>query len=336
MGELNFIHADAGMAERGMLWHVRQADMEIDQSAGAELISNTWSLTIAEPEWEADPIEIGHFIYAPGTEWGGPVTNVLHSTEEATVTLQGPTWRGLLFQRRIEPPAGSAYLVLNRVDANEAIRTAIGSKYGSLFSPEQGTAGIVVSAQWRYQTVAGGLHSVLRSAGARLKLSFDNVNATVKVSAESVNDLTDIVEISQDYGVNFTSQKGNIEYANHCLALGNGQLEERAVLNVYFYNGQYYTARPADMQEEDLRTVLLDYPNAEDADELLTSAIERLQEKSLIQSIKIDSELIGLDAQLGDIIAVRDRLTGMAATSEVVRKILTIQDARLSISTEVG
>lgn len=336
MDGLIFIHANAEFEEQGVLSAILSADMEVDQSVGAELIDNTWSITISADAWEQDPVRIGDYVYAPGTEWGGPVTTLQNSTSEGSITLQGPTWRGLLFQGRIEPPAGEAYLVLNNVDANEAIDTAIGDKFGGLFNVPSAASGISVSASWRYQTIAGGLHSALRAAGARLVLVFNNLTGKVDISATTVDDLTDEVEISQDYGVNFVSTDGNIQFANHCLALGSGQLTARIVLNVYAYNGQYYTTKPAGMTDAEIRTVLLDYPNTEDQQELLRVAIERLEEKAAVQSIRIDAELIGLNAELGDLIGVRDRLTGMTATSEVVRKILTITDGRIVVSTEVG
>ena len=332
-----FIHAGADFEEHGVIGEIMSADMEVSQATDAELIDNTFSVTVAESVWEADPILEGHHIYALDSEWGGPVTLVRHSTRDRSVTVQGPTWRGLLFQRRIEPGPGDDYLVLTGVDANAAISAAVGDKYGSLVYVDPAASGITVSAQWRYQTVAGGLHSVLRAYGARLAVRFNNVLDRIELSAEAVDSLTDEIEISQDYGVDFTSVTGNVELANHCLALGSGELAGRTVLNVYRYNGQYYTTRPEGLAYEDLRTVILDYPNAEDADDLLQSAIEKLSETAPEQSITVDQLTAEIsDVELGDLIGVRDRLTGMAAESEITSKILKITDGNLSIDVKVG
>ena len=333
--DMMFIHADSNFEEKGVLTEIKSADIEIRQDPEAEYIDNTFSITLDEAIWANDPIYCGDYVYVPNSEWGGVVTLLKHSTEDQTVVIQGATWRGLLFQRRVEPPEGEGYKVLTSVDANEAIRQAVGIKYGSLFSVTSESAGVNVSAQWRYQTVADALHATLRAYGLRLNVTFNNSIPTVILSAEAVDDLTDEIEISQDYGVNFQSETGNIESANHCLALGAGQLASRNVLNVYYYNGQFYTSKPAGLAEADIRTVILDYPNAEDNDELLKSAIERLTEHIPHESINIDQELIDLDAQLGDIIGVRDRLTGMVGTSEISKKILTIIDGVLTIDSEV-
>jgi len=337
MDSMMFIHADENRDEINALLEIEQADIEINIEAGSAYIDNTWSITIPESVWEQHPIQEGHYVYIPGTEWGGMATLVVHSTESRSVTVQGPTFRGILHQKALIPPAGEGYLVITDVDANELIRQAVGGRFGSLVHVTDDVYGKTVSASWRYQTVATGLQTVLRDADLRLNVTYDNQRKSIVLSAGRVNDLSDQVDISQDYGVDFTSSSGNVETYNHCLALGQGELAERMVVNVYRYNGAYYTAMPSGMTEKDVRTIVLDYPNAETESDLIKSAVDRLKAYAPESSVSIDEiNLVDVEAELGDLLGVRDRLTGMSAQSAITRKILTIQAGVLTITTKVG
>ena len=332
---MTFIHANSQMQEQSVLFDIISADMEIKSSTKADVIDNTWSITISEKSWEADPIVEGDYVYCPGTEWGGPVTLITHSTGDRTLTLQGPTWRGLLYQKRIYPPEGEAYLSVSNMEANNVIRTILGTHFGDLFYVPAISTTSFITDEWRYQSYAAGLHKTMRDNNLRLDLAFDNVNSRVIIQAKRANDMTNDVEISQDYNVDFTSTQGNVEKTNHCLALGAGELEERQVLNVYRVGDQYYTDRPAQLADKDLRTVILDYPNAENEDELLKSALDKLQDGLDTRKIVIDDLNVGTEAELGDLIKVRDRLTGMNARSEIIGKILTIQGGRIKVDIDV-
>lgn len=334
MERLTWIHADDQLDEINVIDLIQQADMQVKTAPGSELIDNTFSLTIPESEWIKNPIRVGHYVYAPQTEWGGPVTLVQHNTEDGLITIQGPTWRGLLYQKRIYPPAGSGYLAFTDVDANSLISAIVGTSFGSLFTVSSEACGTLVSASYRYQSYAVGLQDTLRDYGLRLNVVFDNVQQSVILSAVQTNDLTDDIEISQDYGLHFVSSIGNVEYANHCLALGSGELANRMVLNVYVTESGYTTSLPPGMSDADVRTVLLDYPNAESADELLKSAIKTLQACAAINGISV-SDLQGISAEMGDVVSVRDRVTGLVGTAEIANKILSIQNGVTKISMQI-
>lgn len=331
MDALTWIHANERMEELRILPLMDGADMQVDVSTKSALIDNTWSITVPESVWEQNPIRQGHYIYSPGTEWGGPVTVINHNTGAKQITLQGPTWRGQMYQKFISPNAGEDYLVFTNIDANELVRRVLGSVFGSLYTVTDEAAGVLVSASYRYQTMAQGLQNTLRGYGMRLDVVFDNVSGHVILSAAPTDTLTEEIEISQDYGVDFSTSIGNIEFANHCLALGSGELAQRMVANVYRTENGYSTTRPAAMTDAEIRTVKLEYPNAESLEELVKSAIETLEGKAPAQAVKVNALTIGLDAHLGDVLAVRDRVTGLAAQAEIVNKILTVTDGRMKI-----
>lgn len=56
MDFLTFIHADSSLSEKSIVPDIISADMQIKSSVGADLIDNTFSITIPESVWESDPI----------------------------------------------------------------------------------------------------------------------------------------------------------------------------------------------------------------------------------------------------------------------------------------
>ena len=82
--------------------------------------------------------------------------------------------------------------------------------------------------------------------------------------------------------------------------------------------------------------MLLDYGSSESTDELLKSAIERLEQTAPKQSITISELPLDVVTNLGDQIYVRDRLTGLEALSEVTEKILTIKQGNTKIDTQIS
>ena len=331
MDSLTFYHANADLEEQGVLDDILSLDIEVNIGSKADAVNNSFSVTVGESFWAKQPIMNGHIIYVPDTEWGGIVTNIVHSTKDGTVKVEGATWRGILHQIIIEPPSGQAYVVLSEVDANRAIETALNGKLSGLFVVDSGTAGVNVSANWRYSTVANALNSTFADYGLRLEVVFNSVSGKVMLSAKPVNELTDEVELSQDYGVDFTSKDGRNIIYNHCLALGSGELENRTVMNVYWLDGVYYTEKPSGWDDAEERTIVLDYPNAEDQNNLLKSAKEKLEKFIPVKSISIDQITVDINTRLGDIIGAKDRLIGMEGQSKVVRKILKIGKGTVKI-----
>jgi hypothetical protein len=318
------------------LTSISEADIELSIAPDASVVNNSFSVTLDEAAWAQDPIEIGHSIYIPGTEFGGIVTLIIHNTAQRSVTMRGPTWRGILFQQAIEPPPEQSHYILTDTDANTAILSAVGPYFGGLFRVSTEVTDIDVNASWRYITCAGGLHAALASSGARLNVAYNNADKVVDLWAALARDLSNAVELSQDFGVDFTSSAGRLETYNRCLALGPGELAARMVVNVYRDEEGYHTTKPSSWDEDAERTVVLDYPNAESEADLIASAQDRLREFEAENTITIDQLLAAADVEMGDRVSVRDRLTGMTAQATIYSKILSIQGGVIKIDLKVG
>lgn len=330
--DMILVHADEDRAELRAITSVLSLDMELRTDPDAELVDNSFQIVLPEAEFRKYPVLPGHYLYIPGTEWGGPVTELTHSTADRTVTLAGPTWRGLLFQRVIEPPQNEAYLVITNQDAAELVRQAVGTLYGSLYRlPEN--SGILASAAWRYNVVGKALHKSLHQAGAALRIAYDPAQLQAVLSVTAERDLSDTIELSQDYNVPFTSRFGRVETCNHCLALGSGELLDRMIRNYWLQDdGTVVGTKPQTWDDAQTRTVLLDYSNAESEADLYKSAVDRLTETGPRSEIVLDELSIADQVDLGDTVAVRDRLTGITAKAYIARKILTLKNGRPAIT----
>ena len=137
---LKFILANSGGKELGFV----NASKELDIEVGGE---NDFQLTISYRDWSQEMYGIGNRLYAPGTEYGGLIEERKTSTKNDTVELLGYTWRGLLSQKVIEPPAGLAYLTVSG-EANRVIANVLGDRFGTLFEVDTSDSGFEVNYQF--------------------------------------------------------------------------------------------------------------------------------------------------------------------------------------------
>ena len=115
------ILADESLAEIGFL------DFDIDLELGD---SNDFVIYIPYPEWDGK-LQPGMYAYIPGTEYGGVIRVISGNTKEDQIQIMGTTWRGMLAQRFICPPAGSDYFTVSG-ELNSCIRAVMGSSFGDL------------------------------------------------------------------------------------------------------------------------------------------------------------------------------------------------------------
>lgn len=331
---MDLIHATDEKIEVGQVKDFVKYDAEI--SLEATVKKNSFALTMDESAWEASPIREGHFVYIPNTEWGGPIEHVKHSTKTAQITLSGPTWRGMLARKIIEPPAGSAYLVLSSVEANNAIRSLFGDKFSDFFVISSVDTETTVSGSYRYTQLLTGIIDTLTPSGLALVCGYNNITRSVTAAARKIADYSSLVEFSQDYGIYLTSNSGGLETYNHVIALGRGELTERQVVHVYrLDDGTITTTSPGNRGRKDL-CAIYDYSSAESVEELVKGATKFLVENTPLRSVDMDTAEITLDLELGDKISARDRLTGLITTATVKNKTLVISESGEKIETKVG
>lgn len=325
---MEIIHADSELIELQMLTEFDQ--YEAISGLGYKYADNDFELQLPESVWLQQPIEKDHYIYRLGSEWGGRVENIEHIG--TTVKCSGPTWRGMIARKIISPPSGQAYKTITAQEANQAIAALLGTSFGTLFTVSTADSGITVSGSFRYANMLGGIHSMLQQYGARLEIIFDGTQVALSV-ASSV-DYTD-VELSQDYNAPLESAVAHGEAYNHVIALGRGELTAREVVELWRLDNGTVTSTPQVNDETDKQFVL-DYPNAESAEELTNNATAKLLENIPVESIKINLNEIETDLKLGDVVGGADYVTGLKISKPITQKIFKVDNKGKTINYKAG
>ena len=328
--ELCLIHADEHFTELAELYDFDSFSAIVTLKTDADC---DWELTLPEGSWSKCPIMAGHHIYIEGTEWGGPVERVRHISSEGRMKLQGTCWRGLLNRRVISPAAGGTHFVLEEQESNSAIAVLLGNWQSDLFTVSSEDSGLLSSVSLRYATLQEAIDAMLEASGGRLSVTF--ADGKVTLSAGPIRDMTDQVELSQEYDAQLITDS-SVRLYNHIIALGSGELLERQVVELWLRPDGTVTDDPQAAEDiEHLSTMLYDYSAVESLDALAQSARRKLLAQAGQSSMEIEmTDDIGLD--LTDRALVRDTLTGMTATLRVISRELTVSSSGVTITHCLG
>lgn len=310
---------------------------------------NTFEIQITNEYYKKLGISDGWRLGVQGKEYGGVIKRIITNTETNLVSLIGPTWRGMLEKKIIEPPLGQDYRIVNG-DANTIINNIVCSEFDGIFVCD-GKSGISLNNfQFdRYVTQLAGIEKMLLSKNARLDIAYDsgkpNEESFVKLAAVPIKDYSDEIEYSQDGTLGFLSFtfedfRGGI---NHLICLGKGELKDRLVLHLYAdENGNIGTEQHFFGAEE--REDTYDYSSASSEEDLIKNGTERFKELLSYKSMDMDlfnETLAGLrgindDISIGDIVGGRDFDTGIYLSKQITRKIVQVKNGRESIEYGVG
>jgi len=333
--DMTITHANANREELRYLDFFEKFDSELSIKPGATLNDNSFELTLSERDWREKPIRIGHHLYIDQTEWGGIVEKIEHDTQSGTLIISGLNWRGMLIRKVIEPPPGSAYLVVSG-EANAVLSTRIAA-FGGVFTADTTDTGVLVSASWRYAQLLNALETAFEAKGLTVGIHYDAVMQTALVGARAVVDYSGEIDLSQDYGISIQSTQGRLDSYNHIIALGAGELLARDVLHVYrLDDGTITTTTPGWAGSAKDKMITYDYNNPESVDDLLRGAEKRLREYAPGNGVELDPGNADINLDMGDIVGARDRLTGFTSSARIVGKILKIDSSGTKIETKVG
>ena len=330
---MELIHAEAGFHEIGVVDFV-QFDGVI--SLKADIEENDWEVQLLADDLSRYGIALGHYLYFPGTEWGGSVEKIEHISKSGVIKISGVNWRGMLARRVILPPAGTSHLDLRETEMNAAIGMLV-SGFGGLFEARVESSGLLCGRKFRYQTVLEGILDMLDGQGLRLEVTLDGDSGKVLLCARTVTDHSDEIEFSGDYDLSYTSTLGEAQY-NHVIALGGGEQEERTVKHLYLLPDGSVTedaGAPGVATGLQERQLAYNYPNSEDEDELVSGAKKRLLEYAAQNTIDFQFDSADVDLPLGDKVGLRDRITGMADVKTISRKLLTISSDGMALEYQV-
>lgn len=300
-----------------------EADFEI--TTDVENPKNDFEIQMDLPKDTYDLLwkenEIACILYVNGTEWGGIIMDAEINMADSRITYTGFTWRGLLSGDIIEPPSGQDYrIVASGTNVATALRALPMNPYISI----QDTS-LVTSRQFqynRYIPVHEGATNMLLNSNAnwRLYFAYDETSGKALLTVGTTNDRTELIEISQDYD-DYVSLiiKYDGYTPKHLICLGRGELKDREVIHLYADENWNISTTPISGA---FPVEIYDYGSSES---LLADGQKKFRE--LIENhTSLEVSVDGIDLNLGDIIAARERLTGIYITAEITRIIWKCKD----------
>lgn len=272
--------------------------------------------------------------YEPGTEVGGIFEYSKNQSYSDITELHGYSWRGLLSQALILPPAGSDYKTVTG-DADTIIDSIISDKFGGFFEEKPGASSIYIQNYTfpLYINVLDGIEGMLESVGAKLKIEVvkEASGQPVHVYLSAVMATTVSGVYNDDIGIPMTYIVNNMGI-NHLLCGGSGQLQQRMKVDLYIDNNgnvsetQYYTGFAE-------RTQFYDYPSAQSREDLVDNGTKRLKELANSKTLSMKAPE-NMELEIGDI--VRGQFPdGTIITKPVVKKIYQISNGLLNTEIKI-
>lgn len=327
---MNFIVVSQGR-DLGFFRNFNSADFQIRATCENEN-DNTFEFSICANDYNRDFHKFGNYIYRAGSEEGG-IIKIITSTTDGIIRIGGPTWRGILSKKIIQPPEGQDYMTVSG-DVHEVIRQLIGNDLGKLFFVRPSAGGVTINAYQfrRYVTLLDGLTAMLSSVNMRLSITYKETVGAIELAAIQIADYSKQEEVSQNttrVGVEVVDNRAGI---NHLICLGAGELKERLVIHLYVWpdgsirDKQYYKGL-------DEVTETYEYTSESDVIKLKEYGMERMKERMNQKSITINAAEI--NAEIGDRIGGRDYVTNTSVSAIVSGRITSISDGIEKVTHEV-
>ena len=292
--------------------------------------TNDFQINASYASWIPE-IAIGDLIYIPGTEIGGIIKNISSATNTGNIYLKGYTWRGYLAKRIIRPPTGSDYYIANG-ELNDIIRSLI--SIPNFVVPLIAT-GITVNFQFdRYCSVLDGIEKMLRTVGYRLDIQYVQSGSGGYVQVQAVNAglFGDSIEYSQDSMIDFNSTDNQMG-VNHLICLGNGELKDRIVVDLYADKyGNISQTKTISGIDEIVDT--FDNSGAE-LETLIESGTNRLKENLSKKSFTVNIKKTSTELFIGDVVTGQDYITGNKVKKPIIDKIVKRSNGVISIDYKI-
>lgn len=172
-----------------------------------------------------------YILYIEGTEYGGVIDSVAPNTKNNTLSYIGRTWHGLLNSKVICPEKGHDYLIYNEMDAHEVLRDLIQRlDFSGLFAVQEENCGFEINGYgFRYDEAYTGICNMLASINCKLLMKWQGDKVLLWVELIADYSLSEEFDDSQ---INMSLQK-NYNLPNHIIALGQGDLKDRAVIHLF-------------------------------------------------------------------------------------------------------
>ena len=256
-------------------------------------------------------IGVGDCLLFPETEWGGVVDGVEYDNtgDYPKLTYTGRTWHGLLSKKVVRPDAGQDYYTVSG-DVHSVLSQVI-QRVGlsDVMEAVAGDQATVSSYSFdRYTDAYTGLCKMLKTVGMRLAVR--KGMGKCQVSAVTSRD------VSQGVDDNFLRfSMGESRPVNHLVCLGEGELSERVVVDLYMDGSGAVSQTQTFTGVDEIAEVY--ESNNEDAAGLVEKGTERLQDY-YVDASTIDAEIPDeVEAHVGDRVTGRSVTVPVSVTADV-------------------
>ena len=272
--------------------------------------------------------------YIPGTEIGGKIEYFGDKTDQKATTFKGFSWRGLLSQDIMMPPAGEDYLIVSG-EANSILSSLLSNVLGGFFVVPNTDSGLnIASYQFPlYVNYLDGIEVMLESFDYRLQIKAQKVASgqPIQVMVEAVAAEVVAGTYNQDNGIPMSFVVNNMGI-NHLICGGSGELQNRMIRHLYIdadgniSQTQYYTG----FQE---RTSFYNYSSAESEDDLIDNGTKRLLEIASNKTLKMKAP-DNNNLNVGDIVQGTFP-DGTVIRSPIVQKVFKISGGLLNVEYKI-
>lgn len=278
-------------------------------------------------------LDEGFFLYFEGTEYGGIIDGIGVDTDKDEATYIGRTWHGILDSKILKPDSGEDYLILSG-ELNTVIASLLDRMgLSELFTASTEDSGINISnyKMDRYISGYSGLRKMLKKSGAKLTVSFKKGFA--ELSAKPIIDYSKDDQFDEDQ-INFKIEK-YFHPINHVVCLGKGDLADREVVHVYAdENGSISETQILTGIDEVEATY--ENTNVATTEELKQGGISKIEESWNSNKIEFDFDSDEETYDIGDIVGAKEIVTGTKVSTEITKKIVTINNNSTTVSYKVG
>lgn len=245
------------------------------------------------------------------------------------------TWRGLLTQWVLCPPAGNDYLTISNKELNAAIRDILGGVLGGFFVvPAINTGVTITNYQFELYTDAlTGLSELCKSVGHKLYIHAEKDaqigRIVVYVEARPIRVETGTFDSNSNLTIQIIRDDMK---ATHMICMGKGELQNRTRVDLYLQrSGAFSETQDPYYSGFKERQYYYNNTSAETRADLKKDGLKKFEEICPYKKVVIKKCTAALD--VGDI--ARTEVENISAKAAVRKKIYKINGDTVSIDYSV-
>lgn len=314
---MDLIYTDKNKVEQGII-----TNYTFDQEDTTTTANDcTFEIQIASSN---NILDIGSFVYIPGTELGGRVDTIKIDTAAKIIYASGRTWRGLLATKLLMSASASYQIAGNATEIFATLITSFGlaNIFTVPYDPNIPRCNTKVS---NYTDLYRGMLGAVTDIDYKIQTTYVESIGKVVISFVPIGQYTNANIITSDM-FEFSLQKG-APRVNHAI----GKTETMVVDRFLQADGsigasQHYFGIDEIMQVYDF--------DVDTEEELISETDAALQAEKTNDKLEVTA--LNISADLGDYFEAEDIETGIKMAQNVTRKIAKISRDIITYQYKVG